>query len=89
MIDVSDHGESLGERGVYLHAMPYWLAPKEQTHVPFIFWASKDFAVDRQRLAEIQQQEFSHDHLFHSLLGLFQVQTVVYAPELDMFVGKS
>lgn len=87
LIYVSDHGESLGEKGVYLHAMPYWLAPKEQIHVPFMFWASADFAIDREHLAKIQQQEFSHDHLFHSLLGLFDVKTTVYAQELDMFAA--
>jgi lipid A ethanolaminephosphotransferase len=85
MIYVSDHGESLGEKGIYLHAMPYWLAPKEQTHVPFFFWASKDFAIDRRQLAKITQQNLSHDNLFHSILGLFNVQTKVYDPKLDMF----
>jgi lipid A ethanolaminephosphotransferase len=85
LIYVSDHGESLGENGVYLHAMPYWLAPAEQTHVPFFFWASKDFSVDRKRLLELQHRELSHDHLFHSLLGLFSVQTTVYDSSLDLF----
>lgn len=88
LIYVSDHGESLGEKGVYLHAMPYWLAPKEQIHVPFMFWASKDFTIDREHLAKIQKQEYSHDHLFHSLLGLFAVKTKVYSPELDMFAAS-
>lgn len=87
MIYVSDHGESLGEKGIYLHALPYWMAPKEQIHVPFIFWASPDFAIDRERLAQIRNQEFSHDHLFHSLLGLFAVQTPVYQAAMDMFAN--
>jgi lipid A ethanolaminephosphotransferase len=26
---MSDHGESLGEKGLYLHGMPYFIAPKE------------------------------------------------------------
>lgn len=87
MIYVSDHGESLGEHGIYLHAMPYWLAPQEQTHIPFIFWASRDFHVDRERLNAIQQQNFSHDNLFHSLLGLFKIQTIAYNRSLDMFAS--
>lgn len=85
MIYVSDHGESLGEHGMYLHAMPYWIAPQEQTHVPFIFWASEDFSIDRSRLKALQQQPLSHDNLFHSLLGLFKIQTTAYDSELDMF----
>lgn len=85
LIYVSDHGESLGENGIYLHAMPYWLAPIEQTHVPFFFWASKDFDVDRKRLLELQHEKLSHDYLFHSLLGLFNVQTNSYDASLDLF----
>lgn len=85
MIYVSDHGESLGEKGIYLHAMPYWLAPKEQTHVPFFFWSSQDFGIDKRMLAEIQHKSFSHDNLFHTLLGLYKVQSKVYVQELDMF----
>jgi len=87
LIYVSDHGESLGENGIYLHAMPYWLAPKEQIHVPFFFWASQDFALNREHLTAIKDQEFSHDHLFHSLMGLFGVRSRVYKQELDIFFG--
>lgn len=38
MIYVSDHGESLGENGVYLHAAPYSIAPQAQIHVPMVMW---------------------------------------------------
>lgn len=86
LLYVSDHGESLGENGIYLHAIPYLFAPKEQRHIPFILWFSEDFAlVDRHKIAALQSQEFSHDHLFHTLLGMFNVQTIVYQPQLDIF----
>ena len=88
MIYVSDHGESLGEHGLYLHAMPYWLAPKEQTHIPFMFWASKDFSVDRNLLQAKLDHSLSHDHLFHSVLGLFNVQTTAYDRRLDLFKAE-
>ena len=29
LIYVSDHGESLGEKGLYLHGAPYFMAPDE------------------------------------------------------------
>lgn len=87
LIYVSDHGESLGENGVYLHGMPYWMAPIEQTHVPFFFWASTDFDVDRKKILELQHKELSHDYLFHSLLGIFKVQTSVYDANLDLFAA--
>ncbi len=89
MIYVSDHGESLGEHGVYLHAMPYILAPKEQIHVPFIFWASPDFSLDRARLSQLQHKELSHDNLFHSLLGMFGVNSTVYEQHLDLFANNT
>lgn len=84
MIYVSDHGESLGENGVYLHAMPYLLAPKHQKHIPFMIWFSKDFAINRKQLQISLDQELSHDHLFHTLLGLFKIKTIAYNQELDI-----
>ena len=89
LIYVSDHGESLGEKGIYLHAIPYVFAPQEQKHIPFIVWFSQDFAIgNKQHLPSLTKQEFSHDHLFHTLLGLFNVQTVAYQPQLDIFASK-
>ena len=86
---LSDHGESLGEKGLYLHGMPYSMAPKEQTHVPLLVWLSKPMQRERNwGMACLQAQSakaLSHDHLFHSLLGLSQVGTGLAKPELDLF----
>ena len=91
MIYVSDHGESLGENGLYLHGLPYSIAPSTQTHVPMIAWLSPGFstaeAVDRSCVGARANHELSHDNLFHSVLGLLDVQTVVYKPERDLFEG--
>ena len=46
MLYISDHGESLGENNLYLHGMPYMLAPSEQTDVPVIVWAGKTSDID-------------------------------------------
>lgn len=83
MIYVSDHGESLGEHGIYLHAMPYMLAPKEQTHIPFILWASAGFNLKHDQLAILQQEKLSHDNLYHVMLGLYGVDSITYDKELD------
>jgi lipid A ethanolaminephosphotransferase len=87
MLYLSDHGESLGENGVYLHGMPYWMAPATQTQVPMIWWMSDQFSMSQQLsktcLPLQANKELSHDHLFHSLLGLFKVRTTLYRPELD------
>ena len=43
LLYVSDHGESLGEAGLYLHGAPYFLAPEFQIKVPMILWMSDGF----------------------------------------------
>jgi lipid A ethanolaminephosphotransferase len=92
MLYVSDHGESLGEGGLYLHGMPWAIAPDVQTHVPFVMWLSpafrRDTGVNEACLrAEAAKQPVSHDNLFHSLLGIFDVQTRAYERGLDLFAA--
>jgi lipid A ethanolaminephosphotransferase len=89
MIYMSDHGESLGEFGLYLHGVPYFMAPPEQTHIPFIAWASKSYLASRNTTLECMRsrtnEPSSHDNFFHTVLGLAGVATQVYRPELDVF----
>jgi len=91
LLYVSDHGESLGEKNLYLHGMPYLLAPKEQKHVPMFFWLSPGFESDNKiNRTCLQAQtggEYSHDNLFHTLLGILNISTSLYKPELDMLLG--
>ena len=88
MLYVSDHGESLGENGLYLHGMPFAIAPDEQTKVPMVWWLStgfiNSFGLDRNCLTAQATQTWGHDQLFHSVLGLLQVDTSVYEPGLDI-----
>jgi lipid A ethanolaminephosphotransferase len=88
LLYVSDHGESLGENGVYLHGLPMWIAPEEQTHVPMFIWMSPQFAtsqgIDLQCLQARSGEPASHDYLFHTILDLLDVETSVYAPEWDL-----
>jgi len=89
MLYVSDHGESLGEHNVYLHGLPYMIAPEEQKHVPFIAWLSDDFLknnhLDKTCLQQQASKPYSHDNLFHSVLGLTHVSTSIYDPTQDIF----
>lgn len=89
MLYVSDHGESLGENGVYLHGLPYVIAPRQQTHVPFILWLSdtftQDLAIDRKCLVQHQDMPLSHDNVLHSVLGVMGVETQRYSAEKDIF----
>lgn len=74
MLYMGDHGESLGENGVYLHGMPYFLAPDEQIHVPFITWVGETSDIHYQQSTRLQDKPFSHDSLSCSLLVLFEIQ---------------
>ena len=75
MLYVSDHGESLGEHGFYLHAAPYKIAPKEQTHVPAIVWMGKHFNYTLDQLKPYKDDALSHDDLFCTLLVAFELDT--------------
>jgi lipid A ethanolaminephosphotransferase len=91
MIYMSDHGESLGEKGLYLHGMPYMLAPSEQTHIPFIMWLSDSyseiFGVTNACLEGRVDETLSHDNMFHTVLGLMDVNAKHYDPALDVTSG--
>jgi lipid A ethanolaminephosphotransferase len=91
LLYVSDHGESLGERGLYLHGMPYSIAPREQLEVPMLWWFAPDSAraldVDLACLQRRAAEPASHDHLFHSVLGLLSVSTPRYLPQRDVFAA--
>jgi len=89
MIYVSDHGESLGEKGLYLHGMPYAIAPQEQLAVPMAWWFGGTGArgwggVDEACLRLRAAQPAHHDNLFHSVLGLFNIETAHYVPDRDL-----
>ena len=91
MLYLSDHGESLGEYNLFLHGTPYMLAPEQQKHVAMFAWFSdsykKSFALDTQCLQQSREMPLSQDNLFHSMLGLLEVNSKVYHQDLDMFAG--
>jgi lipid A ethanolaminephosphotransferase len=84
MIYMSDHGESLGESGLYLHGLPYFIAPASQTHVPLVMWFDEEYPIDKEKLKEKQHLFWSQDNLFSTLLGLFEVRSEVYNANQDI-----
>ncbi len=85
MFYMSDHGESLGESGVYLHGLPYFMAPDAQTHVASILWFGDNYdEIDSQSVRQKADMDFSHDNLFHTILGLMEVETSVYNRKMDI-----
>jgi lipid A ethanolaminephosphotransferase len=91
LIYVSDHGESLGEKGLFLHGIPYAIAPQEQLRVPMVMWFSQGMAASRPVEAacvrERAKRPAAHDHLFHTLLTLLNVRTALHAPTFDLLSG--
>ena len=86
MFYMSDHGESLGENGIYLHGLPYFMAPDEQKHISSLIWFGDEFKndMDMEKLNSYKNKQFSQDNLFHTLLGLFEVETGVYKKDMDI-----
>lgn len=88
MLYMSDHGESLGENGVYLHGLPRAIAPEAQLHVPAVMWFGGGFdQVDVAALQQKRDTRFTHDNLAHTILGFLEVKTSVYRPKMDMLDG--
>jgi lipid A ethanolaminephosphotransferase len=92
LLYVSDHGESLGENGgVYLHGLPWGIAPAEQKQVPMLLWLSEGFrsrfGIDHRCIEARAGGAWSHDNLFHSVLGLLDIRTSAYRPDLDILHG--
>ncbi|MYM63457.1 phosphoethanolamine transferase [Pseudomaricurvus sp. HS19] len=77
MLYVSDHGESLGEMGLYLHGMPYMMAPKEQTEVATMLWLGESADMDLQQALALKDKKSSHDAVFNSVLTAFEVESEV------------
>lgn len=89
LIYLSDHGESLGENGLYLHGTPYLLAPSQQTHIPFMFWLSPDYvnsySINEPCLRDqAAKTAVSQDNLFSTVLGMMNVKSAVYQPQMDI-----
>lgn len=91
LLYVSDHGESLGENGLYLHGLPYAVAPAEQTHVPMILWLPEGSALGASLkpgcLQALRDKPVSHDNLFHTAMGWVGARADVYKPERDLIGG--
>ena len=88
MLWVSDHGESLGEKGLFLHGAPYFMALDEQKEVPMVMWISDAFAstfsVDRTALVRASRGTASHENLYSTVLGLLKVESTTYRAEYDL-----
>lgn len=90
MMYLADHGESLGEYGVFLHGMPYVLAPDAQKHVPAVLWLGPAFRKELRMdaMEARRKQRWSQDNVFSTLLGFFEVRSEAYDPHKDLLVRE-
>lgn len=88
LIYFSDHGESLGENGFFLHGAPYAISPEHQTRVPMIMWFSDGFrehvGLDEKCLLQRAQKPASHDNLWSTIMGLNGVSSFTYMQDDDL-----
>lgn len=91
MLYTSDHGESLGEYGLYMHGEPYFVAPVDQKHIPFIMWFSDSMKqrkkVDEKCLKDRQKNSFSHDHIYHTILDFLEIKSSSFKPGLSILTN--
>ena len=89
LVYVSDHGESLGENGIFLHGLPYSLAPEQQKHVAALMWLGEGMKDHQPAILEKQHQHLTHDNIPHTLLGLMEIESETYNRELDILSTSS
>ena len=76
---VSDHGESLGEGGLYMHGVPISMAPREQYEIPFIVWTSEGSASVREMESAVQY------NVFHSVMDFLGAESEIFDPQMSIF----
>ena len=86
MFYISDHGESLGEAGIYLHGLPYMLAPDAQTKVPLVSWIGNTSDIDYDKTLELKTLPNSHDALYPTLLEIFETITDLHHPDMQSLI---
>lgn len=80
MLFVSDHGESLGEKNLYMHGLPLSIAPKEQYEIPFIVWVSDNSSKQLK-----PNKMLSQNHVFHSVLNFLNIESSIYDEKMNIF----
>jgi len=85
LLYVSDHGESLGEKGFYLHGTPKSIAPEEQYQVPFIMWMSDEM---KEEYSIAEKSQYSQLNIFHTIISALNVKTPVHNPKLDLLLSN-
>lgn len=80
MLFVSDHGESLGEKNLYMHGLPKSIAPQEQYNIPFLVWLSDNNSKKLKSIPELCQ-----NHVFHSVLNFLNIESPIYDEQMNIF----
>lgn len=79
VIFISDHGESLGEGGYYMHGLPKSIAPSCQLKIPFIVWTSDDTIKIKD------MNSAGHYNIYHSVLNFLGMESPIYDETRNIF----
>ena len=79
VIFISDHGESLGEDGNYMHGIPKKMAPAVQIDIPFIIWTSDDTL----KIKDIPMA--GHYNIYHSVMNFLGMTSPIYDESKNIF----
>lgn len=92
LLYLSDHGESLGEAGIYLHGAPWWMAPAEQVQVPMLLWLGRGYetamSINRKAFETNAKGKATHENFYSTVLGLAGVSSTTKRDELDLGLSK-
>ena len=89
-IYTSDHGSMFGENGVWGRGKASMDIP-EQRRVAFFIWVSDGFCAKYPAKANTLKNNaarlsaVSHDHVYHTVLGFFNIRNEEYDASLDLF----
>jgi lipid A ethanolaminephosphotransferase len=79
VIFISDHGESLGEDGNYMHGLPKDMAPACQLEIPFIVWTSDNTL----KVKDIPKA--GHYNIYHTVLDFLGLEAPFYDETKNIF----
>ena len=84
MIYASDHGESLGEHGLYLHGVPRKIAPKEQIHIPWVMWFSDEYKKNNKLALLKEDTEITHEFFPYTILKALKIESTLFNPNKSL-----
>ena len=85
LIYISDHGETLGEDGMWLHAQEHEASKNPAMFVWFSEKFAKNYPKKIKKLIKRKNDSISTDFLFHSILDISNIENFNYNKDKSIF----